>query len=91
MNGKQLLTAVLIAPIRFYRYVLSPWVGHHCRFTPTCSVYAIEALQRHGPGRGLWLALRRLARCHPWAPGGIDPVPGSSPHNGSCRHGHDHG
>jgi putative membrane protein insertion efficiency factor len=70
-----MLKAILIAPIRFYRFFLSPWVGHQCRFTPTCSAYAIEAIQTHGAGKGMWLALRRLSRCHPWTAGGHDPVP----------------
>jgi len=72
---QRVLKALLIAPIRFYRYAISPWTGHACRFTPTCSAYAMEAIERHGCVRGLWLALRRLARCHPWARGGVDPVP----------------
>jgi putative membrane protein insertion efficiency factor len=68
--------AVLIGAIKLYRLVLSPWVGGQCRFMPTCSVYAEEALRRHGVARGLWLAARRLGRCHPWGGGaGFDPVP----------------
>lgn len=65
----------LTLPIRAYRLLLSPWVGHSCRFQPTCSVYAIEALETHGPLRGLWLTVRRLVRCNPWGGSGYDPVP----------------
>jgi len=65
----------LAAPIRAYRYLLSPFFGNQCRFHPTCSVYALEAIERHGALRGAWLAVARLARCHPWHPGGLDPVP----------------
>lgn len=60
------LVWLLILPIRAYRLILSPWLGHSCRFQPSCSVYGIEALQTHGPMRGFWLALGRLARCNPW-------------------------
>ena len=70
-----LLKAILIAPIRAYQYLLSPWLGHWCRFTPTCSNYAIEAIQIRGPFLGLLLAFRRVSRCHPWCQGGHDPVP----------------
>jgi len=66
---------ILVALVRAYQYVLSPYFGHQCRFTPTCSHYAIEAIERHGALRGSWQALRRLLRCHPWHPGGFDPVP----------------
>ncbi|WP_372523417.1 membrane protein insertion efficiency factor YidD [Sulfuricaulis sp.] len=66
---------ILIATLRGYRYLLSPWLGNHCRFHPSCSHYAIESLENHGILRGLWLALRRVLRCHPWCRGGYDPVP----------------
>ncbi len=69
------MKSVLIALVKAYRYVLSPWLGMHCRFHPTCSAYAVEALETHGAGRGGLLALTRLARCHPWNRGGCDPVP----------------
>jgi putative membrane protein insertion efficiency factor len=64
-----------LAAIRVYQYLLSPWVGGACRFWPTCSEYAREAVERHGVGRGSWMMLTRLARCHPYGAGGVDPVP----------------
>ena len=69
------LAHVLAAPVRLYRLVLSPWVGMHCRFQPTCSEYALEALGRHGAVRGAWLTARRLLRCRPGGACGYDPVP----------------
>lgn len=66
---------ILIALIRAYQLALSPFIGNQCRFTPTCSHYAREAVERHGALRGSWLALRRIGRCHPLHPGGHDPVP----------------
>jgi putative membrane protein insertion efficiency factor len=66
---------LLIGIIRAYQYLLSPWWGSQCRFTPTCSHYAVEALERHGALSGSWLAARRILRCHPWSAGGYDPVP----------------
>ena len=65
----------LALPVRGYRLVFSPWVGHGCRFQPTCSAYALEALEKHGAVRGGWLAARRVLRCHPWGGSGIDNVP----------------
>lgn len=67
--------AALILPIRAYRLLLSPWLGSACRFTPTCSAYAIEAIEGHGAAQGSYLAARRILRCHPWCEGGLDPVP----------------
>ena len=64
-----------IVPIQFYRYAISPLMARHCRFYPSCSCYAQEAIETHGFLRGSWLAVRRLGRCHPWNPGGYDPVP----------------
>lgn len=71
--------ALLTAPIRVYQLVVSPLLGPRCRFYPSCSSYAVTALRRHGPVRGTGLALWRLLRCHPWHPGGNDPVPPTTP------------
>ena len=70
-----LLSRPLIWLVRAYQLLVSPFVPPSCRFHPTCSHYAIEALQKHGALKGFWLALRRILRCHPWHPGGHDPVP----------------
>ena len=72
---KRLLTGALLMLIRGYQLFISPLIGPRCRFYPTCSHYALEALRVHGLRRGGWLALRRICRCHPWHPGGVDPVP----------------
>jgi len=64
-------------PIRLYRWFLSPYFGRHCRFHPSCSAYALEAIEQHGCWRGYGFALKRLGRCHPWGGAGYDPVPGS--------------
>jgi putative membrane protein insertion efficiency factor len=69
------MSKLLVLLIQAYRYTLSPMLGRSCRFFPSCSEYAIEALQRHGAVRGTWLATKRITRCHPWHPGGFDPVP----------------
>ena len=66
---------ILSLPVHFYRYAISPLKPATCRFTPTCSEYALEALKKHGPVKGLWLTVRRIARCHPWGGSGYDPVP----------------
>ncbi len=69
------MSRLLILLVRFYQYCISPFLGSNCRFTPTCSQYAIEALSRHGFFKGLWLTIRRVGRCHPYNEGGYDPVP----------------
>jgi hypothetical protein len=69
------LAHIVALPVRLYRLVLSPWLGANCRFQPTCSAYALEALEKHGALRGGWLALRRILRCHPGGGSGHDPVP----------------
>ena len=66
---------ILLFLIRVYRYALSPWWGSQCRFTPTCSEYAAEAIDQYGAVKGMWLSTRRVACCHPWHAGGFDPVP----------------
>lgn len=70
-----LAARLLCLPIRGYRLIASPWVGHACRYQPTCSAYAIEAIEAHGAFAGGWLAARRVLRCHPWGRSGFDPVP----------------
>ena len=70
-----MLRRFLIASVRAYQVVISPWTPAACRYTPTCSSYAIEAIEKHGSGKGGWLALRRIGRCHPWGGSGFDPVP----------------
>lgn len=79
------MARLLALPVRAYRLVASPWVGHGCRFQPTCSAYALDALARHGAWRGGLLTLRRIGRCHPWGGHGHDPVPGTDPHHDEAR------
>lgn len=90
----RILLFLLELPIRAYRYLISPLLAVSCRYSPTCSDYALQALKLHGPMRGSWLALARLARCHPWGGHGHDPVPGTTgtpgqghDDNQSCTHG----
>ncbi len=79
-----MLRAALIAPIRLYQWTISPLLGVNCRYAPSCSAYAIEAIATHGAARGCRLALQRLLRCHPWGGSGYDPVPDARrPH---CHH-----
>ena len=71
----KILNYFLIVPIKLYQILLSPLIGPSCRFNPTCSNYAIEAINKHGPFKGLWLAIKRISKCHPWGDSGHDPVP----------------
>ena len=70
-----LLAQILALPIKGYRLIFSPWVGRSCRFDPTCSAYALIALERHGALKGSWLTVRRILRCHPWGAHGVGDVP----------------
>ena len=74
-----MMQRLLIGLVRGYRLLLSPWLGSACRFEPTCSVYSLQALEQHGAAMGSYLTVRRLARCHPWCEGGLDPVPQELP------------
>lgn len=71
----RLLAWPLLGLVALYRLLISPWLGNNCRFEPSCSAYAMEALRTHGAFRGTWLAVRRIGRCHPWGGSGYDPVP----------------
>ncbi|MGC9215224.1 membrane protein insertion efficiency factor YidD [Acidithiobacillus sp.] len=64
-----------VVVVRGYQYVISPMLGHNCRFFPTCSEYTCQAIERYGIAKGSWLGIKRISRCHPWHPGGVDPVP----------------
>jgi uncharacterized protein len=74
-----MIRALLVGLVKGYRLLLSPWLGSACRFTPTCSLYSIEALERHGAAAGTYLTVSRIVRCHPWCQGGSDPVPLEKP------------
>lgn len=76
--------SLIVLILKTYKYCISPFLGNHCRFYPSCSSYAMESVQRFGIFRGGALALKRLGRCHPWNPGGVDPVP-ESPEE-CCKH-----
>lgn len=71
----RLLSLPFLVLIKLYQWIISPWLGPSCRYTPTCSHYAAEALKKYGLFKGLWLAIRRISRCHPWGGSGYDPVP----------------
>jgi putative membrane protein insertion efficiency factor len=73
--GKRVLIFPFLVLIKLYQWIVSPWLGPSCRYTPTCSHYAATALQRHGLFKGTWLAIKRISRCHPWGGSGYDPVP----------------
>ena len=75
-----MIQQLFIGIVKGYRLLLSPWLGSACRFEPTCSAYALDALKQHGAGVGSYLTLKRLGRCHPWCDGGHDPVPEQAPH-----------
>lgn len=74
-SGQSPLSWLFLRLIRLYQVVLSPLMGKECRFAPTCSHYATDAIQKYGAVKGGWLAIKRIMRCHPWSKGGIDPVP----------------
>ncbi len=71
----KLLSFVLVIPIKLYQILISPLIGPNCRYHPTCSQYSIEAINKHGPFKGTWLAIKRISSCHPWGGSGHDPVP----------------
>lgn len=73
------MKSLLLILLKGYRLAISPWLGRHCRFAPSCSEYAMEAVSTHGALEGSYLAVRRVCRCHPWHPGGYDPVPTAPP------------
>lgn len=79
-----LMKKFLISLVKMYRYFISPLMANHCRFHPSCSSYMIEAIETHGALKGLWLGTTRLLRCHPFNPGGYDPVPPN--HSSHCEH-----
>ena len=83
-----MIARALLAAIRFYSRAISPALPPRCRFYPTCSAYAAEAVEWHGAARGSWLALRRLVKCAPWHPGGLDPVPPARTRSGTGQTGH---
>jgi len=75
MNITALPQHILLGLVKAYRLLLSPWLGNGCHFEPTCSAYALQALEQHGAAKGSYLTLKRISRCHPWCDGGSDPVP----------------
>lgn len=75
MKPGKIINAMLIGLVKFYKLAISPYLPNACRYAPTCSQYAIDALGKHGPLKGGWMALKRISRCHPWGGHGYDPVP----------------
>lgn len=71
----EILSLPFVFMIRAYQYVISPWLGPKCRFTPTCSEYGVQAFKQYGPIKGFWLTVKRVSKCHPWGPSGHDPLP----------------
>lgn len=88
IDPRRLPSLALIGLVRLYQLVVSPWTPPSCRYYPSCSQYAVVAVQRHGAVRGTWLAVRRLGRCHPWTPGGVDDVPPAREKTSARDHGH---
>lgn len=82
----EMFKTLLIKLVRGYQLLISPFLGNNCRYMPSCSAYTIEAMEKWGPWRGLWMGIRRVGRCHPWHAGGYDPVP--DPHDHDHEHGH---
>ena len=74
-NMLRILSFILVIPIKLYQILISPLIGPNCRYHPTCSQYSIEAINKHGPFKGTWLAIKRISSCHPWGGSGHDPVP----------------
>ena len=72
---KRIFSSLLIIPIKIYQIIISPLLGPSCRFRPTCSQYAVAAIQKYGPFKGSWLSFKRILKCHPWGGSGYDPVP----------------
>jgi putative membrane protein insertion efficiency factor len=85
MSGRAPVRRALLAAVGFYSRAISPALPPRCRFHPTCSAYAAEAIERHGAARGSWLAVRRILKCAPWHPGGVDPVPVAAGTRGHAR------
>lgn len=80
----KLLAWPLLVLVGLYRLLISPWLGNNCRFQPSCSQYALEALREHGAFRGSWLTIKRIGRCHPWGGSGYDPVPKQENDDAEC-------